>query len=652
MLSPAPSVGLQRRSLIALGLALFCVWLISFCFPETLESLEERSSDRIWRSLADARTERRIVIVDIDEASLARLGPWPWPRERIERISHRLAEEGAALQIYDIFLPTSKEGDESLAATLARNRSVLSQVFSIHGAEAQQGKLAGALGWSACPPVFPDATYYLANAPVFSGLSVGHITPRLTGDGSVRSQPAIICHDSKAYPALFLTAALAGTGGDRLDIAAEGGPLAPAWTLRGIPFSRRGIPLDQEGNVRIPWLIQPEALLSVSAGDLLDGRVPAGLLENAWVLVGSTALGINDRVATPFSNLGAGLMVHAELLVGLLEDAIPVPPRLAWLYESLAGLLGVLGLYFLSWRSRNRVYGLLIGAVAVALLLFGLKALLLARFSLWLSWVCPALFAAGFALNLSALEYAWSRRERDRIYSHLSSYLPRPVAAALAVQEPSGAIDAVRMEVIVLCADIRNFSAYCERRPPKETTAVLHAFFSAASDIVDEHGGVIESIQGDAILAVWRTGGASGREICPLAEAALAAGLALIQRAQEFLPTIDDPPLAELALGVGMESGPSTVGSFGPARRRTHLAMGRPVSLAARLEKMTVELAHPLLIGENLAAYLGAHRLESQGVFLLDGMAAPCHIYAYPYPYPYSDPQENSASDPRHVPAE
>ena len=72
--------------------------------------------------------------------------------------------------------------------------------------------------------------------------------------------------------------------------------------------------------------------------------------------------------------------------------------------------------------------------------------------------------------------------------------------------------------------------------------------------------------------------------------------------------------------------------------------MGRPVSLASRLEKMTVELAHPLLVGENLAAYLEAYRLESQGVFLLDGMTVPCHIYAYPYPYPTSVPTQPPAN--------
>jgi adenylate cyclase len=98
--------------------------------------------------------------------------------------------------------------------------------------------------------------------------------------------------------------------------------------------------------------------------------------------------------------------------------------------------------------------------------------------------------------------------ERDRIFAHLSSYLPGPVAAALAARDPSDAIEADRKNISVLFADIRNFSAYCEARPPEETTAVLHAFFSMATQVVEKHGGMVESFQGDAVLAVW---GASGK---------------------------------------------------------------------------------------------------------------------------------------------
>ena len=634
MAFPAFPNTFRQRIALALLLAGVFFLLLSRSFPGTLATLEEIATDAAWRLLADTRAERRVVVVDIDEASLAQFGPWPWPRERMAKLSDRLHEEGAALQIYDIFFAASQQGDEQLAATLARNQGVIAQVFAIHGSDVRQGQLAATLSWPDCPPAFSHTDNYLGNAPAFSQLPVGHITPQLLRDGNVRAQPGLICHAERAYPALFLAAGLTGSSTKTLELRPGNGLLSPAWELHGLPFTRNGVPLDQHGEVRIPWRIHPDALLSLSARDLLAGKVPTGLLDNAWVLVGSTALGINDRIATPFSNLGAGLTIHAQLLAGMLDDALPVTPRLGVLFSSLGAIAGILLLCLIVRHEHHRVYRLLGGTLLVLLTLFVGKVALLAGNSLWLAGLPPALFIVLFSLMLAVLEYAWSRRERDRLYTHLASYLPSPVAAALAVRAPSGAIDATRSEIIALYADIRNFSRYSENRPPEESAAVLHTFFSVASDIVDQHGGIIESIQGDAILAVWRTGNGDPASRQAQAEAALAAGIALLRQAPAFLPALDDPQLPGLMLGIGIESGTATVGSFGPARRRTHLALGLPVTLALRLEKMTVELAHPLLVGEKMATCLGnPATLLSQGTFLLDGVVTPCRIYACPLPH-------------------
>lgn len=597
-------------------------------FPAPFAALEERASDFVWRLTASKESERRVVVVDIDEASLQRLGGWPWPRERVALLSDRLAEAGAALQVFDIVFPAPGAGDERLLSSLQRNHGVISQVFAIQGSNAaQQGQVSSALDWPACPAFFPVSESYIANAPQFEKIPAGHITPLVAEDGSVRKQPALICFENKPYPALFMKAAMQGGQSSRLSVASGSGLLGPAWQIQGLGIGSGVVPLDAAGNVRIPWLVHPDALTAVSAQQVLAGDYPAELFENAWVLIGSSALGVNDRVATPFTGLGAGLQVHAQLLLGVLEDRIPVVPRLKWLFPLLVILSGG-GLFVFLRRSRP-IAGLIVGAVVLVVVTYLIKAWLLTRYSLWVEWLPGSLYLVLLALILSVVEHARSRVERDRIYAHLSSYLPAPVAAALAVRDPSGAIDAARRNVIAVYADIRNFSAYCEVRPPEETTAVLHALISAATMIVEKHGGMVQSIHGDGILAIW-SGPEESADAGAGAEHALQAARELLVASRHILPDPDPGHLQSLALGIGLESGPATVGSFGLARRRTHLAMGRAITLAVRLEQMTVELAHPILIGENLAAYLGQYQLESQGVFLLEGIVSPCHIYAYP----------------------
>jgi len=96
------------------------------------------------------------------------------------------------------------------------------------------------------------------------------------------------------------------------------------------------------------------------------------------------------------------------------------------------------------------------------------------------------------------------------------------------------------------------------------------------------------------------------------------------------LPDPAPAGLEPLALGIGVEMGPAMAGSFGLASRRTHMVLGRTVTIASRLVEMTADLAHPILVGEGLAAHVGAAGLESMGTFLLDGLRVPHHVYAYP----------------------
>lgn len=601
-------------------------WLTSIVFTPTLTVLEERSADWAWRMAASSTRESRVILIDIDEASLQQLGPWPWSRQRVADLSDKLAAEGVDLQVLDIIFPASSSDDNRLANSLKKNNAVLAQTFAFDAnTQASSGTPAAALPWAACPANIPVASGFIANDTAFSSLPIGHITPYIEQDGTLRRQPALICYQGKVYPALFV-AALAQALSVRVSPPQEGtGLLGPAWQLSTPSLKNTGLPLDSQGLVRIPWTVQPDAFISLSAADVLAGRIPHNLLQNAWVVIGSSALGLNDRVATPFAGNTAGLVVHAQLLLGALEGILPVQPRFAAVISVVVALAGTLLLAILGRIHRKPVSILVLSGVALVTVLWLSKSLLLTQQGLWFNWVEPALYLLLFALSLGLLEYARDRLERDRLFSHLASYLPHPVAAALTQQDPSDAIDAKRCTITVLYADIRNFATYCETHPPEEATAVLHAFFSMVTRLVEENGGVVEFFQGDAVLAVWNN------ESNPASPGqALTTAASLLRESWQTLPSVEPSDIAPLVLGIGLETGMATVGSFGLARRRTHLAIGHPVTMAARLQEMTIELAHPILLGEGIAARLDTQRLVSQGFFLLEGMTTSSHIYAYP----------------------
>ncbi len=610
-----------------------------------LQPLQERLGDSVWRagaslSATPTADERRVVVVDVDERSLAVLGPWPWPRAAQAQLLDAIAAAGARQQVLDVVFADPRPDDAALAAAVQRHKPVLAQVFALPGAQGAQprsGQLAGALDWSTCPAPFADASGFIANTPAIAQHGnlpsghTGHISPRVAADGVVRHQPAVVCVAGRSYPALSLAALMAATGDANWQLQ-RGSWWESPWLLTSASGALAPVPLDAAGDMRIGWRLHPHRFVSVSAVDVLAGRVPGDVLRGAWVLVGSSAFGLNDTIATPFGGGSSGLQAHVQLMVGLLDGTAPFTPRAAPWLQGAAAALALALLLAAGGRGRRPVLGLPLAALGCAAAMAGAHALLLWQINWWVGWLAPALLVLLAGVALGVAEHALSRRERDRLFQHLSSYLPAPVAASLALQPPSSAIRASTRQVSVLFADIRNFSAYCEARPPEEAAAVLHAFFSAAARVVQQHGGVVESFHGDAVVAVWN---ASDDEKSPHisgagAPSALKAAIELLANMHAVLPQQVPAGLEPLALGLGLETGPAMAGSFGLASRRTHMVMGRTVTIASRLVGMTADLAHPILVGEGMAAQLGGAGLQSMGTFLLDGLRTPHHVYAVP----------------------
>lgn len=608
----------SRAGWLAAALSGLIVLAVTALFPSLIGELEENTASLAWRLGASHTPERRVIVVDVDDESVARIGPWPWPRERLAELSDRLAAEGASLQLYDIVFPDAAPGDTPFAAALRKNSGVLAQVFDFDASrQVASGQLHGAAAGVPCAGPLPTARGYIANAAGLD-LPAGHISPLLGANGAVRQMSALVCFQGQAYPAL----AIAGLGlmaapGAALQLEPGQGVFSPPWQLsfKDLPGIR--IPVDGNGALRLPYSLHPDAIAALSAADVLQGRVPAGMLRGAWVVVGGSAFGIKDAVPTPFGGAVAGVSVHAQLLAALLDDRIPyspaggVPLQLAF---AVAGALLLLRL-----RNATAVWLPLVG-ISLAFAFAFFAGTLLVRHGLWVGWGHAALFCLVLALALTMAGFARARREREHLFANLASYLPAAVAETLALRAPDDAMRAERRDCVALYADLRNFSAYCEARPPEEAAAVLHAFFSAADRIVERHGGRVESLQGDALLALWPQAQSGA--------AALAAAQALLADARQWLPDNPAPGLEPLALGIGIEAGPVLVGFFGGARRRAYTALGEAVTVARRLQSMTSDLAEPLLLGPGVASRLDPHCLADRGIFLLEGLTQTRHVYA------------------------
>jgi adenylate cyclase len=625
---------------VALLLAAVLAWALQALAPSVLSRVEETAGDLAWRVGASAQPERRIVVVDIDEASLKAVGPWPWPRTVTAELVDRLNAAGAAIQVFDIGFSDPKDGDAALATALSRGPVVLGQVFSLDRATTPEtGEVAGRLQRDGCPSFAPQGFGAYGTAPELLGSApaVGHMTPRIENDGVVRQLPALICHRGSSYPSLSLAAlwrvaqpegAAAGRAGTpdwQWHIAGEQGSLAgwlaPAAWLTSPSVPGLVVPLDARGDLRVPYRIDRKAFASIPASRVLRAEGDLSMLKGAIVLVGATAFGVGDVVATPHAAVAAGLEVHLQTFAGLLDRRIPYTPRHTVALQILAMVLGGALLWLVAVRARGGAVRRLptVGAVGAAALWIGSSQALIGA-DLWLPWALPALFVLLASATLAAAEHAQTLLQRERLSAHLGAYLPRPVAQRLMATDPSGTVQVEQRDISVLVADIRNFSAFAAHRPPEESVALLHAFSSIAVDVVERHGGVVERVAGDSILAVWNAFSACDAH----PQQAMDAACELISATRGLLTSksldTDGGPVQPLALGIGLETGPAIVGSFGPARRRAHAALGEPVSVASRIQEMTTDLSVPILAGPRLAACLKPDSTESLGEYLLEGL--------------------------------
>ena len=627
------SMAVMRASVLAVAALL--TLLILFAFEQNLNSFEERVGALGWTLGTDLSPEERITLVAIDEPSIAEIGPWPWSREDMASLVSAIDNAGAQLQLHDVTYPEPKPGDDEFLASLqSAAGAIIAQVPALESrvGEGSVGEMTHAMSGVNCNDqgiTLASANSFVASAATLSSVPKGHNAALIDSDGAVRRSPALVCVDGAAYPALAIAAFLQlGSADDwHGEVSSGTSLLDPAFTLSLDGYPGLEIPLDSSGAMRISFAKAPQAFKALSAADVMQGRADLTILENSWVIVGGTAFGMADIVPTPYSGAAYGLELQARLLASVLDVNLPYTPVGAPFFLVIICVLFSAVLYPLAARGdRAAAYGLPAASIILPVLSVAIHTAALALFAIWLGWVGPALFGLIAAGGLLLLELSRVRLERARVFGNLNSYLPFEVAREIAFSAPSSAVNARRRDVTLLNADLRNFSAFSEARPPEETAALLHFFFTRVNEIVEEHGGRVQEFRGDGILAIWDYAS------CDTAHAALQAAHAMQDSLNDrLLPEDALKGLEPLALGVGIEQGPVLMGSIGPAHRRSYTILGDTVSITLRIQEMTAELAKPILLGECVVRQLSDAELQPQGSYLLAGLRIP-HVLFAPAP--------------------
>ncbi|CAM8625619.1 CHD domain containing protein [Burkholderiales bacterium] len=604
-----------RAGLLALALGLTALAQLTHPNQEQLAgsgvapALERFVRDALIRAQARHQPEDRLVVIDIDEASLEALGPWPWPRSILAEISQRLLQEhGVRRVVLDLVLPSPRDtaGDAALARMAQGADLVLAQVldFQVRSQPIEQGQLIGRPTAGSLPEqaalAAPAVTGFLANhAGLSQAACAGNIGFVPDADGRLRRLPLVSQHQGLELPSLAVA-------------ALQCPPQSTSTTdprLYPLRFHR-----SNES-----WLVIP-------AHVLLTPGAPFPALDGRIALVGASALGLSDRVSTPLAASISGLYVHASLLSELLDGPLPSPPNPLLLQLAQLGLVALLATTLLAFTHRS---GLILGSLGVGLLWLGLAWWSVAQVSL-VPVSAPIWGAAVLLLVLTPYEWLRDRQKARSAERLLARYVAKPVLQKLRARGSFDALAPAQAPIVVLVADMADYTRVTAGLSLEQAATLTRSFLQAITEPVWNGGGTLDRYTGDGLVAFW--GAPLPSETA--ASQAYRAAQQMLKAVQDLNERQSSQGLPTVGLRMGIASGSALVGDFGTRYRATYTAVGSCINLAARLEALGKTLGEPLVLSEAVAQSiteqepaltlkpLGEHEIRGIGRIRLFGLPA------------------------------
>jgi adenylate cyclase len=586
---------LARAALLALAVlgTLAAEWV-----PQALPgsaTAEAFVRDRLLRVMVTDTPVHGAVVVDIDEASIAALGPWPWPRSRLADLAEQALADGAQRVVFDMVLPEpapdDAHGDDRLASLAASSRLVLAQAFDFADRDAPLtgGVAAGAFATGEAKGDAARATGVLGNhAALGSARCVGNIGFVPDRDGVLRRLPLVTAWQGHGYPGLALAALLCGGDG-----ASQPGA---AWLA--------ALPRDAAGLWHLPFRHPVESFTAVSFADALEGRHPE-LLRGATVFVGSSALGLADRVATPLTGSLAGVAVHVEawqqLRAAAAGDSPAPPPAL------LLSLLAAAAMVWLARRLGSRVR---LRAVLLPLVVGVSVWLALAAWTVHEGGAAPVAGPVyGYAVLLLVLlpaEWAWAQRQLRARTRLLGRYVAQSVLDQLLQSEGKDPLIPRRADITVLVADMQGYTALTNQSSLEDAERLTREFLACITEPVWQHQGTLDKYTGDGLHAFWGAPIATPDH----ADRALDAAQAVLEAVRAFNAVRAARGARPVRVRVGVASGEALVGDLGSARRSWYSAVGDCINFAARLQECARDLDVDVVCSAGTAARCRPGRLQ------------------------------------------
>ena len=650
--------------LIVIGvlLTLGCLGLYLF-EPPFIHAISLKTYDFLLNRVNDAPQSGRVVIVDLDEASLDRYGQWPWPRYRVAELTDKIFQAGASVVGFDIIfaekdrtspsvlqqelhaefrldvkiqgLPKAlSDFDRVFAASLAGRNTILGcfmepvnelatnvdlsvdehfrGYFYTKGPGCGNKHLGQADGITISIPVLSEAAG-----------NNGFINTIPDIDNIVRSTPLVWAYGSKRiYSSLALEAVRMDRGVTQIGIEYDANGIA------GIRLNDMVIPTDGAGRLIVNYRSSTKAggcwhsFPWYSAEKVLSGEVGSECLSGKIVLIGTSATGLRDLRATPLSAESAGVEVHATVVDNILAGDMLIRPR--WMRTVDLAVILVVGILLTLLIALGRSWLSLLYTVMLILLMIGVSLTLLRNWHVVFVPTWPIISILLVYMVLIMIRYWQEERQKRRVRAMFGTMVSQEVLRYLEDHPERLSLSGQKTEATMFFSDVANFTMISENLAPEKLSELLNRYLSPMTTIIMNRKGYVDKYDGDAIMAEWGVP-------FPIEDHAVQACLAALEQ-QETLDVLR--PLLQRQFGyqlhvrMGINSGRVTAGNMGSERRQQFTVMGDAVNQAARLEPVNKAYGTRIIIGGATYA-VTKHAVETRLLdkIIVAGKTKPVQIY-------------------------
>ncbi|MCC7380657.1 MAG: CHASE2 domain-containing protein [Deltaproteobacteria bacterium] len=500
----------------------------------------------------------------------------------------------------------------TIGEIIAQSAEGIGRVLPDSRAAIETGLYRRFFGVQAPTPVLARATPFFGTINAFPD-----------ADGVYRRVPLVsaVKDHGLLVPTLALKAVEVAGAPERIEVIASETDPSP----EAIRVGDRTFELELASTTTLDWYgpFTPDQMPIFSIADLLAGKLDPSVVRGRIVFVAATAVGTHDQRVTPFGSSVPGVSVHATLAQNLLDGRHLVRPRYVLAIELVVFL--IIGLVAGLVMVRLGAVGQISIAVAMAAAWVLIDRYVLFPSGLVVYAVLPTLQIFLSLIATASWRFLVEEREKRKTRQAFSRYLaPAVMDKVLEHPEEFLRLGGRRYEATVLFSDIRGFTTISEALSPEDLGSLLNRYMTPMTDLVFASGGTLDKYIGDAVMAFW----GAPLEQPDHAVRACRTALEMLKKVEEINVELERDELPRIAIGIGISSGPMTIGNMGSEDHFAYTALGDRVNLGSRLEGQTKDYGVDIILSDACYELVKDHlQCRELGALRVKGKLEPVRIF-------------------------